>query len=72
MPDSQLQQYLLENVDKPLRPRGKPVTTTYAIAATSRDAAIAQFDLAIGAHHRELATRWSCTGADSRIVRVAQ
>lgn len=66
-----IQQYQIMIVDKPLKARGRPVTTLYAVAATSRDEAIAAFDDEIGAHHREMAIRWACTESKCRVLRAA-
>lgn len=66
-----IQQYQVMIVDKPLKARGKPVTTLYAVAATSRDEAIAMFDAEVGAHHREMALSWSCTECKCRVLRAA-
>lgn len=66
-----VQQYQMMIVGKPAKPRGKPVATTYAIAAKSRDEAIALFDAEIGAHHRELALNWACSESLCCVLRTA-
>lgn len=71
MSEDQIQQYQIMIVDKPLKARAKPVVTMYAVAAKSREEAIAAFDNEVGAHHREMALRWSCASTLSRVARVA-
>lgn len=66
-----IQQYQIMIVDKPLKARDKPVMTLYAVAATSRDEAIAAFDDEVGAHHREMAMSWSCIETKCRVLRAA-
>jgi hypothetical protein len=66
-----VQQFLVTIIDKPLKARGKPVTTTYAVSATSRDEAIAYFADEVGEHHMEMAMSWSCVETQSRVVRAA-
>ena len=61
MSQQTIQQYQVMIVDKPSKPRGKRVVTLYAVAATSREDAIAAFDKEIGSHHREMALSWACT-----------
>lgn len=71
MTTAQIQQYQMMIVAKPLKARGKPITTMYVIAATSREEAIALFDEEIGAHHRETAMSWCCCGNQCRVARAA-
>lgn len=56
--------------DKPLKPRGKPVMSAFVVAATTREEAVQAFCDEIGAHHLELAERWSCCETRSRVART--
>jgi t-SNARE complex subunit (syntaxin) len=67
-PEKTMQQFIMMITDKSSKARGKPVVSTYAVAANTREEAIAAFDEEVGAHHRELAQNWSCAETQSRVV----
>lgn len=64
------QQWQITITDKPLKPRGKPVMSAYVVAATSREEAVQAFKDEIGAHHLDLAERWSCSQTGARVART--
>ncbi len=65
-----MQQWQITITDKPIKPRGKPVLTAFVVAAATREEAIQAFKDEIGAHHLELAERWSCCETRSRVART--